>query len=85
MEELLLKSIQKIKKLEAELFSVKLENSKLRKQNNTLKDRKNMYKENCIFWKKSNDELQDSIATMLVDIGTPINEEIKKYQAIQEM
>ena len=44
-----------------------------------------VYRENCLEWKKSTEELQDFIANMLVNIGKPINEEIKKYKTIKEL
>jgi uncharacterized protein YukE len=44
-----------------------------------------IYRENCLEWKKSAEELQDFIANMLINVGNPINEEIKKYKAIKEL
>ena len=82
-------SEQLMHEMSSNIIKLELENQALTKSNINLKEvitylktTSEMYRDSALDWKKSTEELQDFVANMLVNVGTPVSEEIKKYQTM---
>ena len=80
-------SEQLMHEMSSTIIRLELENQALTKSNINLKkvsayheSWSEMYRDNLLLANKKNKELSDFICNMLVNVGTPISEEIKKYE-----
>ena len=73
--------IELVGSLESQLDNRSIEIATLKSRLSSSVSSAEMYRDNCIEWKKSTEQLQDLLATMVVNIGRPISKEIKKYQS----
>lgn len=84
-------SEQLMHEMSSTIIRLELENQALTKSNINLKEvstylksTSEMYRDAALDWKKSTEELQDFVANMLANVGTPVSEEIKKYQTMAD-
>jgi ferric iron reductase protein FhuF len=71
--------------LETKNEGLERENQQLKRQLAQSKSSETMYYESCKDHNKKNKELMDFIATLLYNVGTPVKQEILKYQQIKDI